>query len=1012
VLGESKSYVLRGFDINTTGAIGSSANSLQMLVSEASFLHGTSDVSGTFFVIPSGTPNETLSSITNTKVQGSFVPSTLNYVSLEFVRAVDDSTTGQRYFWNPTTKAEFTKVVPLAELLDYNIIVSSSIFPSNVLPVAIIETDTSNNVLSVEDRRPLLFRLGTAGDTTPDPIHEYPWTNDTEGRVENFYKSTTSTSPFHGGDKQIKHLKEWMDAVMSMIKEVKGTPYWYSINVGGSLAKIREDIANTVITGTGVISHDAVTSGKINWSSDMFMDLISSRLSYKIASNAATTDIILADDEVAYIKIVRGQTITPNLIYTNGSPTVTSVGSVSWTMGLVAGDFVKIASELDTKYYKILSVDSLFQVTLTVNFADTSTGSGGAQSQYAYGVYQTDPAPSTDRHLKIDAREDVPFDEDHFWLFFRKDNGGSTARVYIRGEGELEKGEDRQIDDGQSLNILSYIGSPSEVATQPAYSSSIRGTALEDLTDRIGVLTDAVGDEQEDRSAYLRSDEEVLWDGTDLTFTSDIVLELINTKSGTSTEHIILAANSPITINDQESLYIEIDRAVASENVTPVLSDTTPIPAQTQTDKDIFVLFRRLDNGVTALKELYSPFNKQLYTEGQSFRIGQAGSGKGIFKVDFLDPVSTTLPTGATVTIDGISGVDGDLVLFTNLTLNNNKVYKLGGVGVAITWTAQKIFDNGSETPFVADLIIVRKGIGFANQIAEFDGTNWKVNDTIRMFDGVSADFWEMSSIKTSTLANNTTGNIFSVTVAGSENFVIPYSIFRGSTKETGILTVTSDGVSAEISRSNGAFISSVGVDIFADISAGNIRLRFTTDNSGSSAMMKYFVQRWSNSAGGPSGIPNYAGGGGGGSTIAAGAVQDVQFHGVSGFLDADTSFKWDGSQQAINLNDLYIGKLLGPLVLNDNQAVAATLFTYSAASFKSLIIEYSIDRNTTRRTGTIKIANTGVAVADDDQFAECGGASGVVFSTIISGGNVSLQYVSTSTGFSGSFEYSIRKWL
>jgi hypothetical protein len=230
--GSDNSYFIRGFEINMTGAIGSSSTSLQVLAADSAVLHTQSNESGTFFVTDSSEANQTLSSTTNEKVEGSFTPGALNYVGIEFTREVDNSTTAQVYFWNPTIDVEFTKTVPLAQTLSYKFVISSSVFTSNVLPLAIIETDAANNVLSVEDRRHMFFRLGTAGSTAPDPSYLYPWD---EGREENDFKSTSSAaSPFVGGDKQIRTEKEWKDAVMSAIKEIKGTTYWYSQNVAGS----------------------------------------------------------------------------------------------------------------------------------------------------------------------------------------------------------------------------------------------------------------------------------------------------------------------------------------------------------------------------------------------------------------------------------------------------------------------------------------------------------------------------------------------------------------------------------------------------------------------------------------------------------------------------------------------------------------------------------------------------------------------------------------------------------
>lgn len=486
VTGIGHSHVVNGFELNMTGAIGSSSSALQVIVAEGSVFHGTSDVAGTFLVVPALTPNETLSSTTNTKVSGSFTPGALNYIGIEFTRTVDNSTTSQVYFWNPTSASEFTKTVPLAETLNYQFVITSSIFAANVLPLAVVETDASNNVLRVEDRRPLLFRLGTAGSSAPNPTYVYPWNHQAEGRVENPSSSnSSSTSPFRGGDKQIQNLKEWMDAVMSAFKEIKGTTYWYSANTGGSIVKLRSDLANLMLTGKGNISHSASVAGRINWSQDMFLNLIGSRLSFKIIANPSSTDITLADDQVAYMNFVRGAAITPNLIFVNGSSVVSSVGAVSWTNNVLAGDYIKDAAQDDTKYYKIQSVDTASQVTLTEVFGETSTGASGIPAQYAWGTYQTNPVPSTNRHIRVVNRKDVPSTEDVYWLFLREDNGGSIARVYVRGGGgggELEQGESKEVSDGTSEEVLEYIGSPSESAFAPDYTNANGGTTTEQFT--------------------------------------------------------------------------------------------------------------------------------------------------------------------------------------------------------------------------------------------------------------------------------------------------------------------------------------------------------------------------------------------------------------------------------------------------------------------------------------------------------------------------------------------------
>jgi hypothetical protein len=484
VTGENNVYVVRGFEINMTGAIGAAASGLQMLVASSTLFHGSSRQSGTFYTVSSTATPEVLNSTINTKVRGAFTPNAVNYVGIEYERFADTATSDTVYFWNPTNKNEFSSNVPLANILRYNIVITTSVWANNVVPIAKVTVDVAGNVVDITDQRPMLFRLGTAGRTNPNPAYVYPWTNQTEGRLENPVTSTSnSVNPFRGGDKQIYNLKEWMDAVMSSFKEMKGTTFWYSQNVGGSLVKLRQDLGNTVITGRGQISHSSTVAGRINWDQAIQIALVSSRLSFQLNANPSSSDITLADDQAAYITLKRGVNIVPNLVFTNGSAIVTSVGAVSWTGPLQAGDWVKLATDDDTKYLKIQSVDSLSQVTLSVVYPYTSTGISGAKAQYALGVYETNPTPSTDRHIRVAARKDVPFTEDTFWFLLRSDNGGSLPRVYVRFLGsELEQGEDRDISDNTSKDIVTYIGSVSEVDNSPEYSNKL-GALVSEVTD-------------------------------------------------------------------------------------------------------------------------------------------------------------------------------------------------------------------------------------------------------------------------------------------------------------------------------------------------------------------------------------------------------------------------------------------------------------------------------------------------------------------------------------------------
>lgn len=485
VTGTSQGYLLRGFEISMAGAIGGAASGLQMIVDPGAVFHVSSSQSGTFYLVPTGTPAQQLNSATNSIIDGAFAPSAINYVGLEYERFIDDTTSSQVYIWNPTTNNETTKNAPRAQILRYRIKITTSTFAANVLPIATITTDSGNNVVSITDARWMLFRLGTGG-AAPDPFYVYPWTAQSEGRTENpSTSSSNSINPFHGGDKMLMTLKDWMNAIMTSLQEIKGTVYWYSPSSAGSIESLRTDLGNTITTGSGVISHSPDTAGLINWDEDIVLKVVGSRLEYRFVANPdPSTDITLAENEVAYVTLVRDVEISPNLVFTNSSAIVSSVGSIAWTGPLQAGDWIKLGAETVSGFYQIQSIDSLSQVTLTIPFQGASTGAGGAKAKYTFGSYSTSPAPSSTRHIYTADRALVPQGEDVFWFLLRADNGGVVPRVYVRFIGsELEMGETEEIDDGVPRQLLQYIGSPSESASKPNYSSAINPGALPEITD-------------------------------------------------------------------------------------------------------------------------------------------------------------------------------------------------------------------------------------------------------------------------------------------------------------------------------------------------------------------------------------------------------------------------------------------------------------------------------------------------------------------------------------------------
>jgi hypothetical protein len=250
--------------------------------------------------------------------------------------------------------------------------------------------------------------------------------------------------------------------------------------------------------GTGIgasfYSPGVITApGQINWDKPIDIRVIGSSLTYVLAANPTSTDITLADDEVAYIVLDREQVIAPNLIFTTGSKVVSSVGSVVWTTGLLPGDYIKISTDTTSGYYQIAPIRDItypsggilsgFAVGLaTAVLVADSTGPTGTQAQFAFGSYSTSPFPSTNRDIFIAPRALVPVNGNIFWLFLREDNSGSP-RVYIRFLAqELDNGESVEVSGTTSLEVLQYIGSPSASTSSPQYVATLTPGSLAQIT--------------------------------------------------------------------------------------------------------------------------------------------------------------------------------------------------------------------------------------------------------------------------------------------------------------------------------------------------------------------------------------------------------------------------------------------------------------------------------------------------------------------------------------------------
>lgn len=225
--------VIRGFTFSNITA-GGAANAIQVATADSILFNVNATEAGTFLWIPDDRAVETLNSTTNSRVSGSFASNQTNYIGVDFLRSADDTTSDLVQFLDANTLLEVPKTVPLGRTLDYKIVISTTSFSaqSNVIPLAKVVTDSSNNITSVEDARPMMFRLGSGGDS-PNTRSSFSWINRHE---------SSATNAFSAADKLFASQKDWQDAVMSRLWEIGGGKYWYSPTADRNVKSTRDPL--------------------------------------------------------------------------------------------------------------------------------------------------------------------------------------------------------------------------------------------------------------------------------------------------------------------------------------------------------------------------------------------------------------------------------------------------------------------------------------------------------------------------------------------------------------------------------------------------------------------------------------------------------------------------------------------------------------------------------------------------------------------------------------------------
>jgi hypothetical protein len=246
-----------------------------------------------------------------------------------------------------------------------------------------------------------------------------------------------------------------------------------------------------------------------------------------------------------------------------------------------------------------------------------------------------------------------------------------------------------RLNQGGSANIISITGADRTVLTGQVLSQSLGARVLEFL-------------------------------GANINFTTGVILDALSNPLGLNFTpysvpigqyfwYCIQIAYKGTNADGSSYAQIRVGQA-ASSNANDLLAPYPQFPSLFQTNPLGLVQVYNNAGNIEVFKI------RQL---GVGSGGGGSGSGGGLTSVRAMDLTTSVLPTGTTLTVDGVSIAEEDTILYGNAALN--RVYKVTGIGTSISFEALSVFTNGNTVPQVRDPILVREGtstnctIWFAN---------------------------------------------------------------------------------------------------------------------------------------------------------------------------------------------------------------------------------------------------------------------------------------------------------
>jgi len=316
--------------------------------------------------------------------------------------------------------------------------------------------------------------------------------------------------------------------------------------------------------------------------------------------------------------------------------------------------------------------------------------------------------------------------------------------------------------------------------------------------------------------------------------------------------------------------------------------------------------------------------------------------------VNYKDDTLTELPETTAETVDGAVVSDGDLVLFTNLLIGANKIYKASVIGVNIAWSVSVGGQNDVGDPADGDFAYVKDGGSNGGLTFSYTGAYWvsvggSIVEQTNQDRGMQLTKGgvKVFTTTTNTLSWSQNAYIEIPGLAQNRNTILANSVVMANNDDVAYVTINRNiGVAANLT---------VSVDTLDNID--------TNPETGKNII------------------------------IIAKRVDDEIYWGLG------------GSEESILSSGVYKEQ-----TFSDNNTAMFDAWD-AVNSHDARIYTYSLSRGTDREVGHLYVMSNGT---DATIVGENGslGSTGVTFSTIQVGDYIQLWYTTDSTGDDAIFRY------